>query len=234
MKKVISLLLFFVCLIGVYGCNKKVYNDGINSVELIKSESKEDVVKNIKNVLDKVEGFNFSGYLKYKDKIYNISGKVVLGETIGKSIIVINYNSINIYLYNEEIYISYIYKNTNNIIKDGLENFIYEIPYINNKESTIDFIRNKRIKDINYSDITSYLTKEQDGYVIDLKGLKLNVDNRFLINKLIYSNEDFNVELSFTYDAVSINVPIGYSLINLDINQIKKIMKINNIFDLIS
>ncbi len=238
MKKIFRFFLLFVGLFAINGCNniKTISNNSL--VEYKAVNSKEDLIYNINESLRNIKGVNFDGTLTIKDKTYNFDGKVIVGDTIGDSIINVNYEKNSLYVKNGKVYVSYRYNNTNVIIKDSIETFVNEtcnILHSKNKkcnESVIlDIIKEKTLNDIDYSKLIdkTFISENE----IDYKGFKTSFGSDYRPTLLSYTNKDLKVEVKLNYDKVSINMPLGYDLITMKVKSIKELLRLDNIADLI-
>ena len=125
-------------------------------------------------------------------------------------------------------------------MKDNIENYIREIDSILltkgisfNEENVINFIKNKTIKDIDFNVISKYVSKVNDGYEINHNNLKMKFDNDYLLEQLSFDKNNVSFALNFKYSNVKINIPLGYDIFNINIESIKKLLKVDNLSELI-
>lgn len=239
MRKVFRFFLLFVCVVMMSGCNKNVAISNFSSVDLKEVKSIDDVMYNVRESINHVKGINFETKIKYKEKEYLLSGKIIIGETIEKSVISINYGKNSFYMKKGNVYISYFYNNTNVVIKDSINNFVSEIvTLLNNKgvkcdaNKIMDIIKNKTIADISYDKLAKYITFD-GSYSFTYKNFNLTLNDKFLPSLVAFNNGKVSVETKANYNEVKINIPLGYDLFVMNINSIKELLRIDNISDLI-
>ena len=240
MKKIIRVFLLVIGIFAIGGCSGKDVVTDVSSLNYLDSSSSENIAYNLALAADNLKSASFTGRLKVKGKTYNFSGEVIIKDSIENSIIHINYKNNNIYLKNKNIYLSYYYNNTNVIIKDSVDNFTDEvISLLKNynvkcNESVIyDIIKNKGFEDINFDYLSKKIVEVDNGFVIDYKGSKTYLNNKYLPIVFSYSKKDISLSLNVSYNPVKISVPIGYDLINMQIEDVKDLLKVKNVSELI-
>jgi len=240
MKKVFSIFLLFLTVFVMSGCSNADVSQNVSNIMYKEVKNEEDIIYNLNEAVNSVNGFSFTGVVTVKDKTYEINGEVIIKETIEKSTIHLNYKNNNLYLKNGKVYLSYYYNNTNVIIKDTLDNFLEEI--INslenkgikcNEDKIYKIIKNKTIKDINYESLIKYLKAENAKYNFNYKSANVTLNDSFLPSSAKYENAHIKANIRFNYNNIAIKVPFGYNLLTIDIDEIKDLLKVEFISDLI-
>jgi len=239
-KKIVAvfLLVMGVCVFG--GCSSKNVVTDISSLGYLDSSSKENIAYNLEMVAKKIKSFNFNGSITNKGKRHDFNGKVIVGATIEDSLIHITYKENNLYFKNGNVYLSYFYNNTNVVIKDSVDNYVKEIATLleekvnkYNEDKILNIIKNKKIDDIDFLDISEYVSKQEDHFNIEYKGFNMEVNDKYLPTKASYSKNKLIVSVNFNYEPVSIGVPVGYDLINMSIRGIKDLLDVEDVRDII-
>lgn len=214
----ILLLVTVICVVG--GCSNS------NSKNNIKVVYNDNNVEKLKNTVEQVRNFTFSGVVNGEDKNYNISGKVIVRDSISKSDIMLNIDDNEIYIINGKVYISYKYNNLNIIIKDSFASFIEEIyrilEYRNisfKRDIIDDILYDKTIKDIDFNELYKIYNNEYED-----KKLRLNKD--YLPKEIEIDNR---LKFTFGYGDVSINVPLGYDMFTFTIDNLKNLLRVDNL-----
>jgi hypothetical protein len=240
MKKIISIFLLVIGIFSIGGCSSKAVVTDVSSLVYLDNSNNKNIAYNLSMVAKEIKSVNFSGDLIIKGKKYNFSGEAIIKETIENSLIHIKFNNNNFYLKNGNVYLSYFYNNTNVIIKDDIDSVVKEtIALLKDKgvkcsESKIyDILKNKNIEAIDYEKLSEKLVKLENGFGIYYKNLKANLNDKYLLTSVSYSKKDFLINVNFGYPPVSIKVPLGYDLINMNVDSIKDLLKIDNISELI-
>ena len=240
MKRMISFFVLIVSAFSVGGCGKEKVQTDISNVEYLEGTSKESIAHNLRLVANAIKSVEFIGKLNIDGKDYIFNGKLIIKDTIENSLLYIEFDNNHLYLKNGKIYLSYFYNNTNVIVKDNIENYIREIDSILltkgisfNEENVINFIKNKTIKDIDFNVISKYVSKVNDGYEINHNNLKMKFDNDYLLEQLSFDKNNVSFALNFKYSNVKINIPLGYDIFNINIESIKKLLKVDNLSELI-
>lgn len=237
MKKFFAFFLLFVGLFAFNGCSNATIVSNNSNVVYRDVNSKEDLIYNMKESLENINGFNFNLTLTIKDKTYDFNGKVILKDTIENSIININYGDNSLYLKNKNVYLSYRYNNTNVIVKDSVEAFTNEVCSILhskdkkcNSDKVLEIIKTKTLNDINYEKLADLLYVNTQEIVY--KDLNASLSRDYRVTNIEYNNNHFKIEANLNYDKVSISVPIGYDLITMQIKDIKDLLKVEDLLKL--
>ena len=240
MKKIISIFLLVIGVFSFVGCSDKEVITDVSSLSYLDSSSKENIAYNLELVSNEVKSIKFDGVLKIKENEYKFSGEAIVKGSIEDSLVHINYGKNNLYLKKGNIYLSYFYRNTNVIIKDDIDNFIKEVVVLlENKNINCDenkiskVIKEKELKDINYKTISEYITNEENGLSINYKDSITKLNNYYLPTAFYFSKNDMSVSVNFNYERVSVKVPFGYDLLNSSLDDIKDLLRVNNISELI-
>lgn len=240
MKKIISVLVLFVSLFMVGGCKqdltKNVFNASYKEVN-----SNDDLIYNLKSSISELKAVSFSGVVTFDNKEYDFSGEIINSGTIENGTLHIKIKDIEIYLKNKKVYISYNYNNTNFIVKDSLDNFENEIvSFLEskgikcNEDKINSILKDKTLMDINYENISKATISEENGnYVVEYKNLKSLLNSNYLPSEVVFENSTFRVDVDFSYDPISIKVPVGYDILTININGIKNILKLTNIIEIV-
>jgi len=75
--------------------------------------------------------------------------------------------------------------------------------------------------------------KVDNGFVVDYKGSRTYLNDKYLPVMFNYSKKNSSLNLNISYNPVKISVPIGYDLINMQIEDIKDLLKVKNVSELI-
>lgn len=239
MKNVFKIFLLFLTVFVMAGCNKTVESSNVINLQYKQVSSKEDVIYNLEKAINNINGISFIGKITVGGKEYEITGKAILNSTIADSFININYGNNSLYIKDGNVYISYYYRNTNVIVKDSIDNFIEEIigslenkGIKCNKEKIYDVIKNKTLKDVDTKGLIKYLNMD-NGYSFIYKKYNIKLGNEFLPEMFSYENSKFKVRVDFDYEDISIRMPIGYNILTVSISDIKELLGLNYISDLI-
>lgn len=240
MKKVSRIFLLFFMMFALVGCNKEATVSNVINTSYIDVKDANDVIYNTKLASNGIKGINFDGVIEVKGKEYALTGKIILGETIYDSIINVNYKKNSLYVKNGKVYLSYYYNNTNVIVKDSLDNFMEEVFSLldsknikYNKEQIVDIIKNKTLNDVDEYKLTKYIINEGKEYSFKYKKYDISLNDKYLVKNLSYNNSKVKVSLNFNYDKVSIRIPLGYDILTINIKDLKELLKIDNVSDLI-
>jgi len=240
MKKVFRFFLLFIAIFMVNGCSKGNVASNTMSINYKEIRNNKDVIYNLKTGINELNGFKFNMIVNVKNEEYSLSGKVILGETIEKSVINISYGKNNLYFKNGKVYISYYYNNTNVIIKDSLDNYIEEVAASLekkgikvNRDDIFDVIKSKSFNDVNFDVLSEYVYSNNGEYGVSYDGCVMLLNNKYLPSSIRYEKSDVEVNVDFNYDKVSIHIPWGYNLFTIDIKDIKELLRVDNISDLI-
>lgn len=242
MKKVFRIFLLFFVVFAVSGCNGnyiEVTNEEI--VDFSKVESVNDVIINFEKAVQSVRGFNFEGKVNVNSKEYVFSGTIIFRETLEKSVISINYGDNYLYMDKGFVTIRYNHKGNKVVVKDTIENFVEEI--VNslenkgikcNKEKIYDIIKNKSIEDISFGDLTKWAVIDDNSeYFFKYKELLVSLNEKYLPSELSVDYKDMAVKFVINYDDVMINKNKEFNLFTLSIKDVKRLLEIENISDLL-
>lgn len=239
MKKIISIFLLVVGIFALGGCNKEVVTD-VSSLSYLDSISKENIAYNLSLAAGEIKSASFKGNIIFKGKQYDFKGKIIVKDSIKDSIVHIEYSNNDLYLKKGNIYLSYMYNNTNVIVKDSVENYTKEVASllkakgINcDNEVILDFLEDKNIEDINFDNLSNYVEKIETGFLIKHKNIEAYLNDKYLPETFKYQKGDIGINVEVNYQPVAISVPIGYDLVDIKISTIKNLLKIDNIGELI-
>lgn len=240
MKRIIKVFLLVVGIFAFGGCNSNKAVTDVSSLVYLDSSNKENIAYNLSLVARELKGVKFDATVVVKDKQYKFNGEIIIKDSIENSVVHINYKDNNLYLKNGNVYLSYMYKNTNVIVKDSVENYIGEIVTLLenkgikcNEEKINEAIKNKNLDDLNFYNIGDKIEKHDNGYVIEYKDTKTYLDNNYLPVVFEWSKNDLTIDVNFKYSPVSISVPVGYDLVDINIKEIKDLLRINSVSDLL-
>ena len=235
-------IMIFLLMIGVLtcsGCNKEVVTD-VSAISYLDNTSKENIAYNLGIAASNIKSAKFKGTLIVKDKEYNFSGEVIVGSSIENSLLHINYKDNNLYLKKGNVYLSYFYNNTNVIVKDSLDNYVYEIKNLLssnnikcNEEKIFNVLKNKNLDDINFISLSEKVVVRDNEYLISDENVEVTLNNKYLPINMKLVKKDIYLSINFEYSPVKINVPFGFDLITIDIDSIKDLLGIENIGELI-
>lgn len=239
MKKVFRFFLLVVGLVVIGGCSNEAVTD-ISNITYLDGTSVENIAINLKNTAKEIKATSFNGTLKINNELYEFNGEIIIDDTIENSIIHIKYKNNNLYIKEGNVYISYYYNNTNVIVKDELGAFIDEaIIALNSKGITINkediekIIKDKTIEDIDYNFISEKIEKVDSNFLIKYKGNKMVFDNNYLVKELFLVKDNVELSLEFEYGKVKIDMPMGYDLFTLELQDIKALMRVDSMSELI-
>ena len=118
MKKIIRVFLLMIAICSISGCQgkRKVATD-LSSLEYLDDTNKENIAYNLNLAANSVKSMGFVGNVKIDDKNYSFSGELILKDSIKNSDIHIKYDGGDLYVKNDQIYLSYKYKNVKNGLK---------------------------------------------------------------------------------------------------------------------
>lgn len=240
MKKKINVFLLLIGVLVFGGCSNNSVKTDVSSLMYLQDNNKENIASNLKMVSEKIKSASFEAVINFKGKEYIVEGEVIVRDDLNGSLLHLKYKDNNLYLKNGNIYLSYMYNNTNVIVKDSVSDFANEIVSIlkdkkvNVKEDKVyNILNNKWIDDINYNKVSEFVKKDELGYCVEYKGLKVLLDEKYLPKTLEYNKKDISLKTYFKYNPVKISVPVGYDMINIDIESIKDLLKVDNIGQLI-
>lgn len=240
MKKVFRIFLLFVTVFVMAGCSNSINSSNFVNIDYVEVKDKKDVIYNLTHSLKNISGVSFSGIITIKGEKHEFDGKVISRGTIESSVININYKNNSFYIKDGNVYINYNHAGANIVIKDTLNNFVEEtiVSLENkgvkcNKESIYDIVKNKTIDDINLSKLINFVEISNGEYNFKYKNLNVSLNEYFLPENVSYENKDIIVSALLSYERVSISVPVGYNLFTLSIGDIKQLLKVENISDLI-
>ena len=135
---------------------------------------------------------------------------------------------------------SYFYNNTNVIVKDSLDNYVYEIKNLLssnnikfNEEKIFNVLKNKNLDDINFISLSEKVVVRDNEYLISDENVEVTLNNKYLPINMKLVKKDIYLSINFEYSPVKINVPFGFDLITIDIDSIKDLLGIENIGELI-
>lgn len=234
MKKIVSVFLLVICFFSFVGCSNKSEVTSISSLNYLDNSSKENIEHNLKIASNVIKGFSFDGVLKVDGKEYKFKGEVIANGTIEDSVVHLNYDENNVYLKNGNIYIGYLHNNINIVVKDSVDNFLEETEiFFKNKEVIKEFIKSKMIQDINFEKLSNLVDIEESGYSIRYDGMITRLNEFYLPVSFEYSKNDILVNVNIKYENVSIKVPFAYELFNSSLEDIKDLLGIEDIKELI-
>lgn len=237
MKKIFSCLFIAVFILFAGGCHTKNSSNNINVIY-----EEENVIFGVKNSVEQVKNFSFSGNLIIDNKRHDISGKVILGDSISVSAFELVFDDTVIYVVDEKVYISYVYNNSDIIIRDSLDVFVHEVcmvlsdKNINCKLDEINELINSGFyNSIDFTKLENInIEKENNNhYLISNDNLVISLDDRYLPNRLDIEKENISLEMEFNYDDLTIKVPFKYDIFPFNIGQIKRLLDVDNLSDLI-
>lgn len=236
MKKIIRVFLLLVSVVSISGCKgkDKVFTD-LSSLEYLEDTSQENIAHNLNLAVSSIKGVSFVGNIKVNDKSYGFIGELILNDSLKNSEMHIKYDEGDLYVKNNKVYLNYKYKNTNFILKDDVDKFVDEIievleyKGIGCNESKIDKILNSNVSTlINFDDSSKLVEKIDNGYVINEKNNKIILDEKYLPISYMYTSKDVVGEITFQYNSVSVDVPLGYKLLNFNLDDAKNILGVEN------
>lgn len=239
MKKVFRFFLLVLGMVMIGGCSKVAVTD-LSGITYLEETSVENIAVNLANTVKRIKGTSFKGTLKIDDKLYEFNGEIIVNSTIEESLIHIKYKDNNLYIKDGNVYISYYYNNTNVIVKDELEVFIDEgIIALKSKGIAVDkediekIIKDKTIEDINYNFISGKMEKVDSNFVLKYEENKMIIDNNYLVKELFLVKDNVELSLEFEYGKVDIDMPLGYDLFTINLEEIKELMRVNSMVELI-
>ncbi len=240
MKKSINI---FLLIIGVFvfdGCSFNSVKTDVSSLMYLQDNSKENISSNLKMVSEKIKSVSFNAIIDVEGKEYVLEGEVIVRDDLKESLLHLKYKDNHLYLKNDYLYLSYMHNDMNIIVKDSVEAFSKEIVSllkfkgVNVKEDKIyNVLSNKWIEDINFDKISEFVEKSDFGYLVEYKGVEVSLDENYLPKALEYNTKNISLRISFKYNPVKISVPVGYDMVNVDVEFIKDLLKVDNIGQLI-
>lgn len=240
MKKIIRIFLLVIGVFAIGGCNDKEVVTDVSLLTYLDSSNNENISYNLGLVANELKSASFTGSLKIKDKTYNFSGEVIINDSIKDSLLHINYKNNNLYLKNGNVYLSYYYNNTNVIVKDSLDAFSKEIISLLktkgiqcNEEKINNILNNMSLIDINFDEVSKKIEKVESGFVIKYKDSSTYLNDKYLPITFDFIKNDVSLNINFVYNSVKIKMPIGYDLLTSDIEDIKQLLRVDNISELI-
>ena len=238
MKKLSCFFLLGLMVFGICGCNKTEVVKNAYSLQYKEVKSKEDVIYNLNNVINETKAISFNGYLVYKGKKWNLDGNMILNETIYNSFVDIHIGNLNLYIQKGIVYISYLYKNRNFVVKDSLYNFVEEVVVILkekgvdcNRDVIMNFINNFNIRSINAQKLLKYV--EGDLFRIRIGALNVKLNEKCFLDTIAFNKNDVSLNISVNYDEVKIVVPDMHFMWALDIKDLKSFLKVTYLSDLV-
>lgn len=240
MKRMFRSFLLFLAVFAMAGCSNSIESRNDMNINYIDVNGSKDVIYNLKNSLSEIKSFSFKAWITKNDEKYEVEGNVISNGTIENSIININYKDGSLLIKDKNVYVSYKYKGYDIVVKDSLDNFIEEIIVSLEKNGVkcdrgeiYDVIRSKKIEDVSLNELDKFIVISEGSYKFIYDDLKISLNEQFVPEQLSFKKDDIEIKAMFSYDTVSINVPVKYDLFTLNLNDIKNLMKIENISDLI-
>ena len=240
MKRIVGIFILLVSLVSLGGCSTDKSHTNISSLEYLEGTTKENIEYNLRLVSKKIKNISFNGVLTIENKPYEFEGNITIKNTIEDSLLHVKFRNNNLYLSNGKIYLSYFYKDTNVIVKDDIEKYVEEINEILlskgksfNENTIINFIKTKTVNDIDFKKISEKMNKTEDGFEINSNNIKIEFNNKYLVENLSVDKSNVSLDISFEYEDAKIKVPLRYDLINVSIETIKKLLRVDNIGELL-
>lgn len=240
MKKISRIFLLILGVFVFSGCCVKEVVTDTSSLTYLNSDTKENIAYNLNLAMRELKSTRFSGNLKVKEDEYYFTGEIIVGETIENSLIHINYKNNDLYLKKENLYVKVSYKDINVVVKDKLDIFVNEIVELlgkkgveSNKEKIIEIIKEKRVGDINYNEISEFIEKKKNGFEIEYKNYVAEFNESYLPTSFYLIEDDVSLNIDFNYEKVSIEVPFEYDLLNFKLEEIKDFLEIGTVSELI-
>lgn len=225
---------------AVVGCSNVIEQSNNISLSYIEVDSIDDVIYNLRNSLKEVKAFKFNINVIVNDENYELEVKVINRGTIENSVISISYLDNFLIINENQVYIDYKYKGYDITIKDSLDNFVEEtVASLEkkgikcNKERVYSFIKEKTIDDIYLENLSKFVYLSDDKHVFKYENLDVILNDSYLPKDIKFNNDSVEIIGNISYDTVSITIPTKHNLLSFSIKDIKKILKIENISDLI-
>lgn len=227
MKKIVRVFLLVVCCMTLGGCRNKAVVSDVSSIRYLDASTQSNIAHNLSNVAKQIKSAGFEGSVLVKDKEYYFSGEIIFGNHYEDSLLHIKYEKNEVYVKNKNVYVSSSYKGINFVIKDTVDNFSKEIcDLLNNKgikcknDVVFDVLKNKNLNDLDFDDISKHLNKEENGFVVDYNEFKVELSELYLPETVTYVKGNLNVNMSMKYVPIKIEVPLGYNILNVSLDEV--------------
>ena len=240
MKKKVSVFLLLIGVLVFGGCSGNFVKTDVSSLAYLQDNSRENISSNLKMVAEEIKGVSFEAVINVKGKEFIVDGEIIVRDDLDGSLFHLKYKDNDLYFKNGNLYLSYMHKNTNVVVKDSIGDFVNEILIIlkdkgiNVKEEKVyDALNNKWLQDINFDKISKFVKKDDEGYLVKYKNLEVSLDQHYLPRFMDFNKNDISAKISFKYNPVKISVPVGYDVISIDIEFLKDLLKVDNMSQLI-
>lgn len=240
MKKIFKNCLLLLSMFIMAGCSKSVESSNNIEVDYHEVNNNSDIIYNLKESLKQVKSFSFSLDILVNGKKHVIDGKIINRGTIENSVIRLDYLDNTLILNDKNIYISYKYNNYDVSIKDSLDNFIEEtISSLEKKgikcerDKIYSIIRDNTLSDVYLEWLSEFVVLSGDEYALNYENLNISLNEFYLPKEINLNNDHIVVIGNINYDTVSITIPSKYEMFSLSLKNVKSMLKVESISDLI-